>query len=364
MPRGKQAVTLKGLATVRRRLADGSLATYHYAWRGGPRMQSTPGTAEFVAEFQRLTAARQVENPHHGTLTGLMLDYQRSPAFQDLAGETRAGYARRIRKIEAEWGDTPVAVLSDDRFRGDVLDWRDQLADKGRREADYCLTVLARVLSWAHDRRRIAANPLARPGRLYTGSRIDSVWTEDELTALFAVAPAHVTLPAKIALWTGQRLGDVLRLTWAAYDGASIRLRQSKTGRHLTIPAAEALRTTLAAARRGRGLTICQTSRGRHWTRDGYQSSFAAAVERAGVTGRTFHDLRGTAVTRLALAGCTVPEIGSITGHSLRDVETILDRHYLSRDRGLAESAVGKLEQHASGTAIAKRAAKRLDGQP
>ena len=42
-----------------------------------------------------------------------------------------------------------------------------------------------------------------------------------------------------------------------------------------------------------------------------------------------FHDLRGTAVTRLALAGCTVPEIAAITGHSLKDVEAILDAHYL-----------------------------------
>ena len=58
----------------------------------------------------------------------------------------------------------------------------------------------------------------------------------------------------------------------------------------------------------------------------------------------TFHDLRGTAVTRLAIAGCTVPEISTITGHSLRGARAILDTHYLSRDQALGESAITKLE--------------------
>jgi hypothetical protein len=49
-------------------------------------------------------------------------------------------------------------------------------------------------------------------------------------------------------------------------------------------------------------------------------------------------------VTRLALAGCTEPEIATITGHSLSGVRSILDRHYLHRDVALAESAIRKLE--------------------
>ena len=60
---------------------------------------------------------------------------------------------------------------------------------------------------------------------------------------------------------------------------------------------------------------------------------------RAGIKGVTFHDLRGCAVTRLALAGCSVSEIATITGHSLADVEAILDAHYLGRTVELVESA-------------------------
>jgi integrase len=68
------------------------------------------------------------------------------------------------------------------------------------------------------------------------------------------------------------------------------------------------------------------------------------ACAKAGIEGVTFHDLRGTAVTRLALAGATVPEIGAITGHSLRDVQSILDTHYLAHDPELAANAIAKLE--------------------
>ncbi|GGZ43985.1 hypothetical protein GCM10011273_33370 [Asticcacaulis endophyticus] len=54
--------------------------------------------------------------------------------------------------------------------------------------------------------------------------------------------------------------------------------------------------------------------------------------------------MRGTAVTRLAMAECTEAETAAITGHSLHDVGAILDAHCLKRDTKLAQSAIRKLE--------------------
>jgi hypothetical protein len=68
----------------------------------------------------------------------------------------------------------------------------------------------------------------------------------------------------------------------------------------------------------------------------------------------TFNDLRGTAVTRLALAGCSEAEIATLTGHALRDVRSILDANYLHRDPALAESAVRKLERSETRTNLTK----------
>ena len=75
------------------------------------------------------------------------------------------------------------------------------------------------------------------------------------------------------------------------------------------------------------------------------RSSWGKACATAGVVGVTFHDLRGTAVTRLALVGCTEAEIATITGLSLHQVRSILDANYLHRDPALAESAIRKLER-------------------
>jgi integrase len=89
---------------------------------------------------------------------------------------------------------------------------------------------------------------------------------------------------------------------------------------------------------------ILLTTAGTPWTQSGFRASFNKARTDAGVTGLTFHDLRGTAVTRLALMGAEVPEIAAITGHSLMDVAAILDAHYLHRDPQLAWNAIRKLE--------------------
>jgi integrase len=92
------------------------------------------------------------------------------------------------------------------------------------------------------------------------------------------------------------------------------------------------------------GPLILTNSLDRPWTSDGFRTSWGKACDRAGITDLTFHDLRGTAVVRLAVAGATVPQIATFTGHSLGDVGASLDAHYLGRDVQLAEAAVLKLE--------------------
>ena len=89
---------------------------------------------------------------------------------------------------------------------------------------------------------------------------------------------------------------------------------QSKTGKHVTIPVGATLKKFLDGIERV-GDTILVSSTGNPSTKDEFKSSFYRAVASAGIDDRHFHDLRGTAVTRLALAECSVPQIASITGH-------------------------------------------------
>jgi integrase len=88
-----------------------------------------------------------------------------------------------------------------------------------------------------------------------------------------------------LALWTGQRQGDLLRLTWKAYDGTVIRLRQSKSiGRRrrvVEIPVGAPLKAALdAAAKSKRSPIILLNSDGHPWTSDGFRASFARRATR------------------------------------------------------------------------------------
>ena len=205
--------------------------------------------------------------------------------------------------------------------------------------------MLARVLSWGLDRGLVVANPCERGGRPYRATPVDKIWTEADEAAFLAGAPRHLHLPVILALRTGPRQGDLLRLPWSAYDGAHIRLRQGKTGARVVIRVGAPLKAALDAAARCSTLILTSTDN-RPWTSDGFRASWRNASAAVGIAGVTFHDLRGTAVTRLAVAvaGCTEAEITSITGHSLRDVGAILDGHYLRRDPELAGRAIAKLE--------------------
>src|SRR5262249_33660889 len=150
--------------------------------------------------------------------------------------------------IEKDFGDFPLTALADRRTRGIFMAWRDKIAaTSGRRQADYAWSVLARVLSWALDRGLVAANPCTHGGRLYRGSRRESIWPDVDEAAFLERAPKHLHLPLHLALWTGQRQGDLLRLPWSAYDGTHIRLRQSKTGARVVIPVGAPLKAVLDA---------------------------------------------------------------------------------------------------------------------
>ena len=97
-----------------------------------------------------------------------------------------------------------------------------------------------------------------------------------------------------------------------------------------------------------RGPLIFTTATGRAWQKRYVAHHFETARSKAAkllpeVAELHFHDTRGTAITLLAEAGASVPEVAAITGHSYRTINSILEK-YLPRTRHLAEMAMTKLE--------------------
>ena len=135
-------VVLKGIDSAVKRLADGSTRTYHYAWRGGPRLEGEPGTPEFVASYNVAVAGRPSRR-NGKTLEGMVDSYLDSQDFATKRDRTREDYRKIARRIVEEFGDMPIVALSDKRVRGEFLEWRDKLAKASPRQADYTYAVLA-----------------------------------------------------------------------------------------------------------------------------------------------------------------------------------------------------------------------------
>lgn len=317
--------------------------TYHYAWRGGPRLDGEPGSPEFMLSYERALHERRA--PDSSVFKSIIADYLASVDFTGLRERTKADYQKHI-AIERAFGDLPTAALTDPKVTGEFLRWRDRI---GGRQGDYAWSVLMLILSHGRTVGMTSYRPPGRIRKLYEADRSDKIWEAHHIDAFIAVAPETLQWALVFATETAQRQADLLRLPWSSFDGKYIRLTPSKSvtrkkpkGRPAKIPVSGLLRAVRATSARLAG--HADESSGRPWHGNSFRKAWGAATAKAGVVGLTFHDLRGTAVTRLSEDGCSPQEIATYTGWSLRDMQTILDR-YLARTDKLRSTALEKLER-------------------
>ena len=336
-------VPLKGLHKVKKRLAGGKTQTYYYAWRGGPRLMVDPiiDPAGFVSEFHAISKA--AVQPDKDSLAGLIVQYKTSPAYTDLSAVSQRDYDPFLAQLSSEFGDMPIIALNEHGARSVFKDWRDTMAQTPRK-ADRAWAVVKRVFSWALDMELITRNPCTGGGRLWKGTRADIIWTDEQIELANKALSDNLIQALMLALWTGQRQGDILNLTWSAYDGQHIRLKQSKTGKRVTIRVYSTLKTMLDSMDK-QSVTILTSSQGTPWTSDGFKTSWGRAIKRAGITGVTFHDLRGTFITKARRSGATVEEIAAASGHSIKDVTRVLEAHYLAHDEQTNDAVILKMEK-------------------
>ena len=224
--------------------------------------------------------------------------------------------------------------------------WRDKIAaTSGRRQADYAWTVLARVLSWSVNRGLIGTNPCERGGRLYRGG--DARREDLDRRRRGRLPGSRTAAPALAAACSRCGPGSG-KATCCACRGPPMTARTSDCAN----PRLGARRDPGRCAAEGRARCHAERSRSSsptatasHGRRTASAHRGARRARRAGIVGVTFHDLRGTAVTRLAI--CRMHRGGDRHDHRplASHVRAILDTHYLHRDPALAESAIRKLER-------------------
>lgn len=327
--------------------------TYVYAWRGGPRVQSEPGSPEFIAELAALTAGRRTLDSTK--LASLCAAWRGSDHWRnEISAKTRQNWTPWLDRIQVHFGKTSIAAFDRPLIRVAIRKWRDEYKATPR-SADVGLEVLSRLLSFGMDEGRLMTNAVKGMQRLYKSDRSMIIWTPEDMNRLEATSSAQMIAAFKLAALTGLRTSDLLRLSWNHIGPLAIEISTGKSQHRKTtlIPLYGELREHLATIPK-RSTTVLTNQDGASW-RTGFGSSFQKAKTRAGID-KHFHDFRGTAATRMYLGGLDEREIAEIFTWS-EDYVASMMRRYVKKDELLMDR-IRRLDELKARTPAVKPAVK------
>lgn len=283
-------------------------------------------------------AAKAPGRPSDGTIDALIAEYRESAAFKELKPSTKRNYNRDLDRIKEKWGKLPASGIA----RKHCLRFRDTLAETPR-AANHLASVMSLLLAFAVDRDYRPDNPAARLGKLKS-ARTPKRWSDEDWRRFHSAAPAEMYLAGAVAIYTGQRQGDVLLMKWSDIDKGMIRVIQGKTDWEGYIPVHADLASVLGRVEK-RSVYVVTDAKGRPYKgrADTFRHDWRSAILAAGLDGLTFHGLRHAAATRLAEAGCTEKEIMAITGH--QSPEMVKRYTTAANQKKLAKSAIQRLER-------------------
>lgn len=303
-------VRLKGLHTVRRKLADGSMRIHYYAWRGGPRLDPDNLAAEFYAAHAA-RKARTVRGTNSTLVAALLPQY-----LADYAGRSPKWLREKRRHVDilvGEFGEDDVSVFDNPAMLADLHDFRDTMKDTPSK-ANHVMAELSAFIEWCRKRGLLQANLTQAVDRFASASRADIVWSDAEIDAVTKyLSPAAIPLVRAAAL-TGLDRADLVALNWSDIgEDLFIRVRRVKSQGLAVIPVYDALAEILDALPRT-SPKVFTNSKGQPWSGDGFSTNFRRAKNRAGITGKRFKDLRGTAATYFYKRGLSDEDVASIMG--------------------------------------------------
>ncbi len=197
----------------------------------------------------------------------------------------------------------------------------------------------------------LAYNPVANIRRPNPGRGRNRRLSKTEEANLLAACDSHsnpmLGWIVRLAIETGMRTGEIVTLRRDQVDlfRRVVRLSETKNGSARTVPLSrEAVRVLTEAlshpVRHADIDLIFWGEPGRDGKRRPYtfQLVWRQALQRAGITGLRFHDLRHEAVSRLMEAGLSDQEVAAISGHKSMQM---LERYTHLR----AEDLVARLDK-------------------
>jgi integrase len=253
-----------------------------------------------------------------GSFNALAVSYYRSPEFRGLKASTQKARRYIIEAFRTEHGDKPVRLLG----RAHIKDIIGSKADTPQ-AANNLLKVLRIVLAHAVEIEVIVSNPATGIKRYKASKEGFHAWTEAEAAqfeSVYAVGTRE-RLAFALAIYTGQRVSDLVRMGWQHVRGDRIAVRQQKTDKPLMVKMHPELVPVLASVPKG-NLTFLMTERGAPFTPAGLSNWFGKRCREAGLVDCSAHGLRKLALTRRANAGASTDMLKAFGGHATsKDVE-------------------------------------------
>jgi integrase len=300
------------------------------------------GGPEFLAAYQAASdckprpigASRTVP----GSINALLVSYYQSPSFTSLRATTARVYRNILERFREEHGAKGVADMQPRHVRA-IVAAKVSTPDAANR----LLGMISLIMDHAVALDMRADNPVHGIKRFRHKSEGITTWGESDIVTFRAhwALASRERLAFELALNTGQRRGDIVRMGWQHVRGGAIHIRQSKTGETVEVPIRPELRAVLDILPHDR-LTFIATAKGAPISAPGLGNWFRRAIRAAGLPDKlSMHGLRKVSARRLAESGCTTHEIMSITGHkTLSEIE----RYTRDAERArLAQTATGKV---------------------
>jgi integrase len=290
---------------------------FYFRYRGNRWPLPAPHEEGFATAYDALLARIKANaaGPKNvaflpGSLGWVIERFLASQAFENRARATKKNYRRILDQLRERYGAGMLRDLKPRHVKVIRNEMRDASTTTG---ADIALSLISILWNFAEELGlELDANPTRGVRRVHKGMREHEPWPQELLEAFMLRATPALRWAVNLALFTGQRRSDLVKMRWDQFDGEFIEVRQQKTGELLSIPCHKALRAQLQVMPR-QADTILVGERGKPLKPDSLTLNVSRMLRAMGVTGYSIHGLRKNASRALAEAGCGDREIMAIT---------------------------------------------------
>jgi len=278
------------------------------------------------------------------TLRSIAALYMASPSWYELSNSSRRIYLYGMKSLE-KLMDMPADKIT----RPMVIDLKDSLFEKSS-SCHSAMKVLNNIMSFGYDRGMCQFNHAGSMRHLPKMTPIPR-WTDEECDLFLEKAPLQMKRLFLLALYTGQRKSDLIRMKWDQYDGTYIHFKQQKTGTKLVIPVHPLLKAELEVMKEEKVMMfkakrlivspyILHNSHSHPWSLSAVSEAMRKTLISLGIKGRSIHGLRKTTAAKLAEFGLSPHAIASVTGH--KSLKEIMNYTKEADQVRLAEEAIAR----------------------